>query len=417
MNAETAAASKNEKKSLVARFIGYMIENKPDLFFKILRNTRPNLVSPGNGPVFVTRFRDVQEALERPEVFNVTYAAMIDPSVGPYMLGRDCTTINQRDKGIMRALMQREDLPRIRQSVAALADETISKQAQNRRIEIVSQVSRWVPLKLTGAYFGFPGPNMESMMRWSRATQHDMFHNLDNDPVVHEANIRAGQEMKAYLAELIPQRRLELSQNPDLDDILSRLLKSRFPESIEFTEERIAANIMGTLVGGGETTSQAIVNILDQLFKKPDVLAEAAAAALKDDDDLIYRFCWEALRFNPINPFVVRKCVRDYKIASGTLRSARIKEGAIVLVSSRSAMRDGREIPAAGEFCLDRPDYHYLHLGYGLHTCLGDQVSRVQIPEIIKRLLKLPNLRPEGEIDFRDGPFAEEFYVAFDTPH
>src|ERR1044072_8917237 len=104
-------------KGLVAKFLGWMIANHPDLLFAIIRNTLPNLVLGATGPVFSTRCPDVQEALSRPDIFNVTYAPMIDPSVGPYMLGRDCTEINQRDKGIMRAFMRMEDLPAIRQKV------------------------------------------------------------------------------------------------------------------------------------------------------------------------------------------------------------------------------------------------------------------------------------------------------------
>ena len=38
-----------------------------------------------------------------------------------------------------------------------------------------------------------------------------------------------------------------------------------------------------------------------------------------DDNESLYAYCWEALRFNPINPFVVRHCAKDYTIASGTL--------------------------------------------------------------------------------------------------
>jgi len=414
MTTSNQPAKSAPKKGLGARFIAYMIENKPDLLFMILRNTRPNLVTPNNGPVFITRFRDVEEALSRPEVFNITYGAMIDPSVGPFMLGRDGTTINQRDKGIMRALMQREDLPTIRAAVAARVNESVERQMQSRKIEVVSTISRWVPIKLSGDYFGFPGPDMASMLRWSRATQYDMFHNLDKDPGIHQDNIDAGQEMKAYMRELLSQRRAALQQNPDLDDILSRLLKSQFPDAIDFDDERIMVNIMGTLVGGIETTSQAIVQILDQLFKRPAIFKQAVTAAKMDDDDLVFQYCWEALRFNPINPFVVRRCASNYKIASGSLRSATIKEGAIVLVSTRSAMRDGREIPAASKFCIDRPAHHYLHLGYGLHTCLGDQLSRVQVPEIIKRLLKLPNLRPGSGIDLKGGPFPESYTVEFD---
>ncbi len=148
---------------------------------------------------------------------------------------------------------------------------------------------------------------------------------------------------------------------------------------------------------------------------QPSLLALpfATSGRFIDDDALLYSYCWEALRFNPINPFVIRRCSKDYRIAAGTLRSATIKAGKTVLVSTRSAMRDGRELPAADSFAIDRPAYHYKHLGYGMHTCLGEHVSRVQVPEVIKRLPKLPGVRPTGPIDFKGGPFPESYVLEF----
>jgi cytochrome P450 len=408
--------AQGNSKGLVAKFLAWMIANRPDLLFAIIRNTRPNLVLGSTGPVFITRFPDVQEALSRPDIFNVTYAPMMDPSVGPYMLGRDCTEINQRDKGIMRAYMRMEDLPVIRQRVRRLADEAVEAVLYTaNEIEVISTLSRMVPIRLTGEYFGFPGPDAASMFRWSRATQYDMFHNLDGNEQVHQDNIAAGHEMRAYLTGLLPRRRAQLAAGERLHDILSRLLESHFAADIGFDDERIITNMMGTLVGGIETTSQAIVQILDQLFKRPKVLAEAIAAANGNDDRLMYRYCWEALRFNPINPFVVRRCVADYRIAKGTLRAATIRAGSTVLVSTRSAMRDGRQLDAASGFAIDRPESVYMHLGYGLHTCLGDQVSRVQVPEIVRRILQIPGVRPAGPIDFAGGPFPERYVLRYDA--
>jgi cytochrome P450 len=174
--------------------------------------------------------------------------------------------------------------------------------------------------------------------------------------------------------------------------------------------------MMGTLVGGIETTSAAIVQILDQLFCRPKILKQAIAAAHGEDDQLMYRYCWEALRFNPINPFVVRRCASDYRLAAGTLRAATIKAGATVFVSGRSAMRDGRQLPAASSFVIDRPDSVYMHLGYGLHTCLGDQISRIQVPEIVRRILRIPGVHPIGGIDMEGGPFPEKYFIGFETP-
>src|ERR1700761_9004507 len=248
-------AMAEQKQGLAAKFLAWMIANNPDLLFAIIRNTRPNLSLSGTGPAFVTAFPGVQKARSRPDVFNVTYAPMMDPSVGPYMLGRDCTEINQRDKGIMRAYMRMEDLPAIRQKVRDLANKSVESQIYTKnQIEVVSTLSRLVPIQLTGEYFGFPGPDLASMFRWGRATQYDMFHNLDNDPKVHQDNIVAGHEMRAYLTELLPKRRAQLKAGEKLDDIFSRLLESHFASSIGFDDERIITNIMGTLVGGVETT-------------------------------------------------------------------------------------------------------------------------------------------------------------------
>jgi cytochrome P450 len=407
--------STQEKKGLFARLIAYMIANKPDLLFKILRTIKPNLVPPGDGPVFITRFRDVQEALSRPEVFRVTYRPMMDPSVGPFMLGYDGSVYNQRDKGIMRSLIRKEDMQRVKEIVSRLAQEAVDAAAKKGEMEVVSELSRMVPVLLTCEYFGFPGPDTPTMFRWSRATQYDMFHNIERDEAIHQDNIKAGQEMQRYLKDvLIPRRREELRENPEQDDVLSRLLKSSFPDAVGFDEQRIVSNTIGTLVGGIETTSQAIVQILDQLFKRPEIFREAVQAARDDNDDLLLSYCWEALRFNPINPFVVRQCAQEYTIAAGSFRSAKIPKGRLVLVCTRSAMRDGRELCCPGDFVIDRPDYHYMHMGYGSHTCLGDQVSRVQVPQIVKRLLLRPNLHPKGDIDFKGGPFPEKYVVAFD---
>ncbi|WLB45705.1 hypothetical protein QIH93_35360 [Bradyrhizobium ottawaense] len=111
-----------QKQGPAAKFLKWMIAKHPDALFAFIRRVRPNLALGAAGPVFITRFPDVQEALSRPDIFNVTYAPMMDPSVGPFMLGRDCTEINQRDKGIMRAFMRMEDLPAIRQKVRSLAN-------------------------------------------------------------------------------------------------------------------------------------------------------------------------------------------------------------------------------------------------------------------------------------------------------
>ncbi|MDV6343309.1 cytochrome P450 [Nitrosomonas sp. Is37] len=389
--------------------------------FAELRANEPNFVVTAKGPIVVTQFRDVQEVLSRPTVFTVRgYAPKMDPSVGPYMLARDDTALNQRDKSVMWTMLRREDLPNVRKMVADLADKAITAGLSQGRLEVVSNVSRKVILQMTGAYSGFPGPDIETMMRWSRATQNDMFHNFpQNDEAVHQASVQAGAEMRAYLQELIPQRRAELEKNPELDDTLSRLLKTKFPDIAGFNEERIISNIMGLLVGAGETSSAAIVQSLDVLLDRPNEFNLAKQAAQDGNDELLSNIVWEALRFKPQAPFVVRICAEPYTIAAGSTRAVTVQPGMVVLASIASAMHDENELVHPNEFRTDRPDYHYMHLGYGHHRCLGDHISKVQVPEIMKRLLLRKGLRrsPDdlGRLDFKGGSFPEAFYVDMDS--
>ena len=390
----------------------HALATEPLQMFAELREKRPILVTPR--AVLLTRFADVQEALSRHMVFTVRpYAPKMDPVVGPFMLARDGTDCNQRDKGIMRALIQQSDMPKVRRTVARLAARAIHEGAADGRLELVSQLTRRVPVMLTGKYFGFWGPDEATMMDWSYATQNDMFHNLTDDETIHEANLKAGREMKEYLEAFLPEQLQLVRQDPSLDDVVSRLLGTVLPQTIGFDMARVMTNTMGLLVGGIETTSAAIVQAIDQLLDRPAELAAAIKAAKDGDDDIFDRYFWEALRFNPMNPFIVRLGVAEYTIASGTDRQTTIPAGTVVFCSNASAMHDAAELPSPETFRLDRPDHHYMHFGYGNHVCLGDQVSLVQAPEITKQLFLAGYTEradgPAGHLDFQDGSFPETF--------
>jgi len=381
-----------------------------------LRQNRPILTAPGTPPlVLITLFQDVEEVLSRNLVFTVRpYAPKMDPSVGPFMLARDGTVYNQRDKGILRALIQETDMPSVRAKVSGFAQAAIARGASDDgRLELVSQVTRPVPVMLTGAYFGFPGPDMITMLEWSYKTQYDMFHNLTNDPTIHQNCITAGTEMRAYLENFLPLRAKQVQSDPSLDDVVARMLRLVTPPSIGFDLNRIMTNTMGLLVGGIETTSAAIVQAIDQLLDRPTELAAAIKAAGADDPALFDAYFWEALRFNPINPFVGRLSVADYTVAAGSAHATHIPAGSFVLASTASAMLDATQLPNPTAFQIDRPPYHYMHLGVGDHVCLGDQVSRQQAPEIARQILLAGFTQraesPAGKIDMQGGPFPESF--------
>ena len=180
-------------------------------FFKELREKRPIFKTPAY--TVVTEFKDVQEVLSREEIFSVRlYHSKMDPVVaGPYMLSRDNTEANWRERGIMQAMLQREELPAIREMSKDIAEEVLDKFASSGKLELVKELGRYVPVMMCGEYFGFPGPNRETMYRWSKATQVNMFKNLTNDPKIQQAAEKAGEEMRTYLAKLLKSKKAEIA--------------------------------------------------------------------------------------------------------------------------------------------------------------------------------------------------------------
>jgi cytochrome P450 len=375
-----------------------------------LRAARPVFRTPAF--VMVTRRADVIQILSENELYSVRgYKDAMDPSIGPFMLDRDGTAINWNDKGVMRAVLPWDDLPGVRSLVEEIAGKSLA--AGQTRIELVSALGRLVPLKVVQRYFGFPGPDDATMLRWSKATQWDIFHNPTKDAQVHAACVRAGEEMRAYVWGLLDAKR-GIADPPR--DPVARLAALVRAGGAGMTAERAVSNVCGLLVGAIETTAQAIVQATEQILIRPDVLRRAADVAGKGASDEFEGIVWEALRFNPITTLVFRYCERDTVIAAGTPYETPVTKGTVLAVCLASAMFDEAAVPDAEEFRDGQPFDSYLHFGFGNHECLGKYVGKVMIPEAVRQVVKLPGVRPlpgdEGKIDFQNGPFPERYLIA-----
>ena len=363
-------------------------------------------------PLFtvVSRWTDVMDTLSRPSDFQVTYRPHMDPSVGPFMLARDDSELNWHDKSLMRALMRWDDLPAIRSLVGKFAAEALASKRES--VDVVGSVSRLTPLRVVQQCFGFPGPDDASMLRWSRATQADMFHNITSDPAVVAANVAAGTEMRAWIRDFL-SRRQPWSQAVG-DDTVSRLLKLADSGLAGFDAERVVSNVAGLLVGAIETTSQAIVNATEQILLRPDVKAQAIEAAAHDDPDAFDSIVWEALRFNPMTTFVLRIAPEETVLAPGGDHAVKLPAGRIVAAGIGSAMFDPALFADPDQFKA-RKRLSYLHMGFGQHICLGQYVGYALIPETVRQIIRLPGvhlLENDGsKVDNQGGPFAERFVI------
>jgi cytochrome P450 len=225
--------------------------------------------------------------------------------------------------------------------------------------------------------------------------------------------------MNAYMDELIARRKAELAAGENgRDDFLTRLLRLQGHTEPDIDDAWVRRNVAGTILGAIETTSKAATQILDQLLSRPDPLQVSQQAARDGDDRLLSACVFEALRFNPHNPIIVRHCDKPYTLAKGTKDETVIPEGSMVFAGTLAAMFDPAVFADPDEFRSDRPADRYIHFGSGMHTCFGEYVNRVQLPIVLKRLLQQKALRrapgEAGEIQF-DGPFPDRLIVEFEA--
>jgi cytochrome P450 len=376
-------------------------------FFQELRDDRPILISPA--ATLVSRFQDVEEILRREMIFSVSpYLPRMMGVIGPFVLSQDITPGYDHDISVMRLVVRREDLARVKDIVSCRAAEIVQALFQGSGpVEIVQTLTRKVPVRLAAEYFGFDAPDDAQMMAWARACFREFFINLLDTPDMRAPAVTAGAEMRARLDALLAERLA--GEGEGKDDVMGRLLCLQAAGSAD--DEVVRRTLAGLVIGMIETTSQAAIQALLVLFSMPDALAKAAVAAKADDDDALADLVFEALRFRPINPMVVRVAKEDYLLAAGEPHATLITKGSTVFALTWSAMFDPRVLEQPDAFRPGRPGYHYLHFADGLHACFGRYISQIQIPQILKPLLKLPGLHPAGAPEY-DGTFPQTLLVS-----
>jgi cytochrome P450/glutathione S-transferase len=386
------------------------------MIFKALRRFKPVLVIGKSG--FLTRHDDCIEVLTRDTDFTIAEIneKRFQAIDGPFILGMDRSPEYERESAVLMAAVRRDDLDFIRKFVAQEAAELTGAARPYGRIDVVSGLSRVVPLRLVDSYFGIPAPDEPTMMRWMRDIFHDLFVNPGADEGVHRDATRAGAELRQHMDEVIARRKARAGEPGEPDDVLGRLLALQDAAHPWLDDNGVRRNLGGVIVGAVDTTSRFVALAIDELLRRPRELDGARTAALAGDIDMVKHYAYEAVRFNPHHPVQARFCGRGTEIASGTPRARRIEAGTTLFVATLSAMFDPEKYPEPEEFRADR-DADYLHFGYGMHRCFGLAINGVQIPELVAALLRLPNLRraqgSAGQIAY-DGPFPQRLILEFD---
>jgi cytochrome P450 len=436
--AEYDAAADVDKYPLVQKWM----KTTPLPFFKQLREERPVLVTPEC--TLLALFVDIRDSLQMPSIFTVD---LYKPKMGVtatdpgYLMAHDDDALHYREKSIMQGMLNRDDIPRVRKIIQNAARKILDN--ANGSIEIVNNYCRMVPAILVQEYFGLDGIDRKKLLKWSFWNQYNTFHNqpFDLNPKQEFDRIVANhaecsKELVDYVTVLMVRKLLAVQIKDRLfgmglkvinvlrsvfgkkplefkDDIVKRMLRSTFAEQVDFPLTRIGVNAGGLLIGAVETTSQAVAQVIQFFLDRPELLAQAKAASAQADTAEIDGMVWEALRFVPISPYMFRQLSQDYTIAKGTDRETTIPKGTNVLTLTQSAMFDSYAYDNPDEFNSYRNWYHNFNYGFASHDCLGKYIGMAMIPEMVRQVMLRDNIKAASPMDYKDGPFPEEYNLAW----
>lgn len=394
-----------------AKLVAFGLEHI-DPVFRLLRTVFPILRLGKN--TIVTRYDDVREAFLTDDSFAVPYAAKLDVIMGgqPFFLGMGDTPDYRRDTAAMRKAVRREDVhPRLTSAFAERAAAAVA--AAGGEIEVVDGLARTVTFDVLCDYFGVGNPPGQDLKVITTRLFEFQFADPGNDPALRrEVDIMAPQ-LRSHVDATIAERR---RSGKRVDDVLGRCLDCAAAGEPGFSDLEIRSALIGFLVGGLPQPPMVVPQALEQLLRRGDALAGAQAAARADDDRLLAGYVFEALRFDPLAPGLMRTVVKDHTVAAGTARATTVPSGGTLMVAFRSAMMDGRRIADPQRFDPQRLPHEYMHFGHGLHTCFGIHINQAVLPLMLKPLLKAAALKrapgARGRLTKR-GAFADRLWVQY----
>jgi cytochrome P450 len=288
----------------------------------------------------------------------------------------------------MRRLVSSVFTPR---AIAALEDMVRDKVYERVNalnpdsFDVVSDFSALFPNEVITTMLGVPKQDRDQIRQWLDLLLERRPGEIATTRSGYEASVKTG----LYYYDLVQQRRA----HPE-DDMISRLIETEV-ERDGLVDKLTDVDITGfaTMLGGAgaETVTKLIGNAMVAFADFPEQWR-----MLHADRSKIPAAIEELLRYEPPSQYQVRTATKEVRYYGTT-----IPTGSAVLLVTGAATRDERMFTDPDRLNIDRERKMGFNLafGYGVHSCLGAALARMESRIALDALL---DLLPEYEVD-REG--------------
>ena len=313
-----------------------------------------------------------------------------------------------RVRGLVSSAFTPRRVEDLRARVVELVGGYLDPHIATGRIELVADLAHPLPAVVIAEMAGFPVADRDRFRVWTYRINSFFFQSGTADPVAAADADAAVREARAWIHELLEERRAHPA-----DDLLSALVAADI-EGGRLSEAELLSTAITLFLGGHDTTTQLIALGMSALVRHPDQLD-----LFRERPELVNAAVEEMLRFDAPFQMNLRYVTEDVELGGETIRA-----GDLVRQALGAANRDPARFDDPDAFRIDRPPARHLSFGLGHHFCPGAPLARLQAQIAVEAMVRrLPGLRLDPDRDLAPDVRSDvtnrglrSLHLAFDAP-
>jgi cholest-4-en-3-one 26-monooxygenase len=349
-----------------------------------------------NGLAAAASYQAVLDAERNPELFSNTGGIRPETPGMPYMIDMDDPAHVLRRKLVNSGFTRKRVMDKV-PSIATLCDTLIDSVCERGECDFVRDIAAPLPMAVIGDMLGVLPSERGMLLTWSD----DLVAGLSShiDELTAQKVMEAFGGYTAFTMDIIAKRRAEPT-----DDLFSILVNAEV-DGQRMSDDEIVMETLLILIGGDETTRHTLSGGTEQLLRH----REQWERLVGDADTLLPGAIEEMLRWTSPVKNMCRTLTADT-----TFHGTELREGEKLMLMFESANFDESVFGDPENFRIDRKPNSHMAFGFGSHFCLGNQLARLELSMMTKRVLeRLPDLRlaenasvPLRPANFVSGPEA-----------
>jgi pimeloyl-[acyl-carrier protein] synthase len=343
----------------------------PYPLFKRLRDHDPVHWDPFLHAWIVTRYEDVVTVLTKfsadrtptPEQLDAMGMSALNPIAQvmvKQMLFLDAPA-HTRLRSLCSTAFTPAKVALLQQRIQEIADQLLDKALETGRMDIIAGYASPLPAIVTAEMLGVPIDDHEQLKDWSTDFA-EMLGNFQHNPDRSERVLKSVEGMLMYFRAAMRGQ----SRNPR-PGLVGALMNAEV-DGARLNDDEIIANLIVTMVGGQETTTNLIGNGLVTLLRNPGQLE-----LLRSDPTILPSAIEELLRYESPSQHTARLAHEDLTLGGKSIR----KRQAVIAVMA-AGNRDPERFPDPDRLDLRRTDNRHLAFGWGAHFCFGAPLARLE---------------------------------------